>query len=131
MSRTPSRRPRPGVALGAALAALTLALAPTAASATTTSPAADVTVTLRITIGVGDPSWPADSVIVGMPDGSAGGRYWACHQGFSTGVPRDVTVTVPEGTFLPVWSSHGCYDALRNGTAVATTDGEVLEVVVP
>ncbi|GAB2885334.1 hypothetical protein [Streptomyces mayteni] len=131
MPRTSSRRTRPGLALGAALAALALALAPTAASAATTSQAADVTVTLRITIGVGDPSWPADSVIIGMPDDSASGRYWACHQGFSTGVPKDVTVTVPEGSFLPVWSSHGCYDALRNGNAVATTDGEVLEVAVP
>ncbi|WP_279571430.1 hypothetical protein [Streptomyces sp. 8K308] len=40
-------------------------------------------------------------------------------------------MTVPEGTLLPIWSSHGCYDSLRQGTAVATTDGELIEVAVP
>ncbi|MBA2813864.1 hypothetical protein E0500_042800 [Streptomyces sp. KM273126] len=105
-------------------------LAPTAASAATQ--VTDVTVTLRITIGVGDPSWPADSDVIGVPSSSSGsGRGWECRQGFTTGVPKDVTVTVPEGTFLPIWSSHACYDSLTNGTADATTDGEVIEVDVP
>ncbi len=131
MSRPASRRPRLRLALGASLAALSLAFAPTAASATTTSQAADVTVTLRITIGAGDPSWPADSVIIGMPDDSPSGHYWECHRDFTTDVPKDITVTVPEGTFLPVWSSHGCYDSLRHGNATATTDGEVIEVEIP
>ncbi|MDT0343625.1 hypothetical protein [Streptomyces litchfieldiae] len=131
VSRPAARRPRLGLALGAGLAGLSLALAPTAASAATTAQAADVTVTLRITIGAGDPSWPADSVIIGMPDDSPSGRYWDCQRGFTTGVPKDVVVTVPEGTFLPVWSSHGCYDALSHGNGTATTDGEIIEVIVP
>jgi hypothetical protein len=90
-----------------------------------------VTVTLRITIGAGDSSWPTGSVIIGMPDESPSGRYWECHPDFTTDVPKDITVTVPEGMFLPVWSSHGCYDSIRHGNATATTDGEIIEVDIP
>lgn len=118
------------VTAAAALTAALAGLAPTAASAAPRSD--DVTVTLRITIGVGDPSWHADSVIIGVPSSSSGsGREWRCELNFSTGVAKDVQVTVPAGTYLPVWSSHGCYDALRNASAVATTDGQVIEVAVP
>ncbi|TDC22798.1 hypothetical protein E1265_14640 [Streptomyces sp. 8K308] len=85
--RLPLRRLR--LLLGAGLvAALAVALSPTATAAATDAQASDVTVTLRITIGAGAPSWPADSVIIGMPDDSASGRYRDCHQGFTTDVPR-------------------------------------------
>jgi hypothetical protein len=40
-------------------------------------------------------------------------------------------VTVPEGTFLPVWSSHGCYGSVAHGNATATADGEIIEVDIP
>lgn len=98
-------------ALAAGLAAAgTLTLATSASAAAQ----ADVTATLRVTITDGD------SVMT-----QTAGIY-TCHSDFTVGRAKDISVTVPAGQWVQVFSSHGCYDSLTISGATIETDGQVI-----
>ncbi|GAA4061069.1 hypothetical protein [Streptomyces shaanxiensis] len=98
-------------ALAAGLAAAgTLTLATSASAAAQ----ADVTATLRVTITDGD------SVMT-----QTAGVY-TCHSDFTVGRAKDISVTVPAGQWVQVFSSHGCYDSLTISGATIETDGQVI-----
>lgn len=92
----------------AAAGALTL-LSPASAAAQ-----ADVTATLRVTVTDGD------SVMT-----QTAGVY-TCHSGFTVGRAKDISVTVPAGQWVQVFSSHGCYDAINISGATIETDGQII-----
>ncbi|MBT2419322.1 hypothetical protein J7F01_32630 [Streptomyces sp. ISL-22] len=101
------------------LCALAAGLA-AAGALTLTAPAsavpaqADVTATLRVTITDGD------SVMT-----QTAGVH-TCHSGFSVGRAKDISVTVPAGQWVQVFSSHGCYDAINISGATIETEGQVI-----
>lgn len=97
------------LAAGLAVAGALAVAAPASAAAQ-----ADVTGTLRVTITDGD------SVMT-----QTAGVY-TCHDGFTVGQAKDISVTVPAGQWVQVFSSHGCYDALNISGAYIETDGQVI-----
>ncbi|MFJ8532227.1 hypothetical protein [Streptomyces sp. NPDC093591] len=99
-------------ALAAGLAAAGALTLTTPASAATAQ--ADVTATLRVTITDGD------SVMT-----QTAGVY-TCHSDFTVGQAKDISVTVPAGQWVQVFSSHGCYDALNISGATIESDGQVI-----
>lgn len=98
--------------------ALATGLAATAALAVGTPASAaaqaDVTATLRVTVTVGD------SVMT-----QTAGQY-TCHRDFTVGQAKDISVTVPAGQWVQVFSSNGCYDALRISGAYVESQGQVI-----
>jgi hypothetical protein len=104
-----SRTRFPALAAGlAATAALTVGTPASAAAQ------ADVTATLRVTVTDGD------SVMT-----QTAGQY-TCHSGFTVGQAKDISVTVPAGQWVQVFSSHGCYDAITISGTYVETEGQVI-----
>ncbi|GHH10098.1 hypothetical protein [Streptomyces lanatus] len=110
LPRPASRRTRVS-ALAAGLAAAGALVLTSPASA---APRADVTATLRVTITDGD------SVMT-----QTAGVY-TCHSDFTVGRAKDISVTVPAGQWVQVFSSHGCYDSLNISGATIESDGQVI-----
>ncbi|MCX5337385.1 hypothetical protein [Streptomyces sp. NBC_00140] len=98
-------------ALATGLAATAVLAAGTPAS---TTAQADVTATLRVTVTDGD------SVMT-----QTAGQY-TCHSGFTVGQAKDISVTVPAGQWVQVFSSHGCYDAIDISGTYIETAGQVI-----
>jgi hypothetical protein len=100
--------------LSALAAGLAAAGVLTVATPTSAAPQADVTATLRVTITDGD------SVMT-----QTAGTY-TCHDDFTIGQAKDISVTVPAGQWVQVFSSHGCYDSLNISGAYIETDGQII-----
>ncbi|WP_159053042.1 hypothetical protein [Streptomyces regalis] len=108
-------RPAPGRTRVSALAAgLAVAGAPALTTPASAAAQAEVTATLRVTITDGD------SVMT-----QTAGVY-TCHSGFIVGRAKDISVPVPAGQWVQVFSSHGCYDSINISGANVETDGQVI-----
>lgn len=114
-SRFPHRRQRLS-ALAAGLAAVgAVALASPASAAAN----ADVTATLRVTTHSGD------SIMT-----QTNGAY-TCHRNVTPGQAKDIVVTVPDGQWVQVFATDGCY-GVANGsliTGVNVASGTGLYVI--
>ncbi|MDC0768948.1 hypothetical protein [Streptomyces sp. HD] len=52
---------------------------------------------------------------------------YSCHRDFTVGRAKDISVTVPAGQWVQVFSSHGCYDSINVSGATIETDGQVID----
>ncbi|MGW6908543.1 hypothetical protein [Streptomyces sp. NPDC054940] len=59
--------------------------------------------------------------------GDVSAQQFSNPRDFTVGRAKDISVTVPAGQWVQVFSSHGCYDSLTIGGATIETDGQVID----